>query len=166
MVIFSYEWKNLSTLSFTELPEMSATDSTSYFETLWEISWPLKSPRPAWKGMMQAAHSGAHPGVSEVFFMPMIDLNPGDLSCIYSTLRFVASQARKYNVTPVLTFDQHLYLKALSIVNSEKAGRELKSVVLRLGTFHLQMSFWEASDISWLVLVFRRPWSSSLRQMQ
>ena len=90
---------------------------------------------------MQAAHSGAHPGVSEVFFMPMIDLNPGDLSCIYSTLRFVASQARKYNVTPVLTFDQPLYLKALSIVNSEKAGRELKSVVLRLGTFHLQMSF-------------------------
>ena len=90
---------------------------------------------------MQAAHSGAHPGVSEVFFMPMIDLNPGDLSCIYSTLRFVASQARKHNVTPVLTFDQPLYLKALSIVNSEKAGRELKSVVLRLGTFHLQMSF-------------------------
>ena len=84
MVIFSYEWKNLSTLSFTELPEMSATDSTSHFETLWEISWPLKSPRPAWKGMMQAAQSGANPGVSEIFFMPMIDLNPGDLSCIYS----------------------------------------------------------------------------------
>ena len=102
---------------------------------------PLKSPRPAWKGMMQALHNGDHPGKSEEFFLPMIDLNPGDLSCIYSTLRFVTAQASRCRMTPVITFDQPLYLKALSIISSEEAGRELNSIVLRLGCFHMQMSF-------------------------
>ena len=73
--------------------------------------------------------------------MPMIDLNPGDLSCIYSTLRFVTAQASRCRMTPVITFDQPLYLKALSIISSEEAGRELNSIVLRLGCFHTQMSF-------------------------
>ena len=106
-------------------------DPTSHYETLWNISWPLKSPRPAWKGMMQALHNGDHAGVSQVCFMPMIDLNPGDLSCIYSTLRFVTSQAMKNNVTPVLTFDQTLYQKALSIVSNPKTEKkELHFIVL------------------------------------
>ena len=129
---FSSAWKNVSTLIFTQLPDIMATDPTRHFETLWEISWLLKSPRPAWKGMMQAMHECHHPGVSEVLFMPLIDLNLADLSCIYSTLRFVVAQARKHNIIPILTFDQPLYIKALSIVTSEKAARDLQPIVLRL----------------------------------
>ena len=44
-------------------------------------------------------------------------------------------------MTPVLSFDQPMYIKAMSITHSESAGEELKSIVLRLGCFHLQMSF-------------------------
>ena len=131
----------MATVSFKELPAVSSEDPTSHLETLWKISWPLKSPRPAWKGMMQAVHSSDHPGRSQVFFLPMIDLNPGDLSCIYSTLRFVVTEASKCQMKPVITFDQPLYLKAQSIICSERAGRELKEIVLRLGCFHMQMSF-------------------------
>ena len=71
----------------------------------------------------------------------MIDLDPNDPSCIYSTLKFVSSQAGKYNVTPVLTFDQPLYWKALTIIRSQPPGNALKDVVLRLGGIHIEMSF-------------------------
>ena len=44
---------------------------------------------------------------SEVLFLPIIDLNPSDKTCIYSTLIYVESQAKKLNIpTPCITFDQ------------------------------------------------------------
>ena len=78
---------------------------------------------------------------SFLFVLPMLDLNPGDMSCVYSTLEFIASQAQKNNVTHIMTFDQPLYLKALTVISSEHTDCDLKSIILRLGTFHLQMSF-------------------------
>ena len=90
---------------------------------------------------MQMLQNGPHPGKSSIFFLPMLDLNPGDMSCVYSTLKFIASQAQKNNVTPIMTFDQPVYLKALTVISSEHADSDLKSIILRLGTFHLQMSF-------------------------
>ena len=44
-------------------------------------------------------------------------------------------------MTPVLTFDQPLWWKALSIILSEPEDSELHSIVLRLRPFHLEMSF-------------------------
>ncbi|EDO31725.1 predicted protein [Nematostella vectensis] len=49
----------------------------------------------------------------------MIDLNPSDMSCIYSTLKFVCDHAKRYGFAPVLTFDQPLYWKALTIIENE-----------------------------------------------
>lgn len=71
----------------------------------------------------------------------MIDLNPSDPSCVYSTLYFLCKQAEKYGVTPKITFDQPLWWKALLIIQNEPASSILKSIVLMLGGFHLQMSF-------------------------
>ena len=71
----------------------------------------------------------------------MINLDQCDPLCIYSTLRYVVSQARFYNVTPVLTFDRPLYRKALTIIQSHPNGTELYQIVFRLGGFHMQMSF-------------------------
>ena len=70
----------------------------------------------------------------------MIDLVPSDPSCIYTTMNFVSSQARRYDATPILTFDQPLYWKALTIIQSQPDGSDLKGMVLRLGGFHMQMS--------------------------
>ncbi|KAK6176042.1 hypothetical protein SNE40_014404 [Patella caerulea] len=67
----------------------------------------------------------------------MIDLNPSDMSCVYSTLKFVSKVAHDHNRTPVITFDQPLYWKALMIT----FGEECKNVTLRLGGFHTEMSF-------------------------
>ena len=54
---------------------------------------------------------------------------------------FVCRQAKFYGVTPIVTFDQLLYWKYLIIKASEPVGSCIKSVVLKLGGFHLQMSF-------------------------
>lgn len=71
----------------------------------------------------------------------MIDLNPRDESCIYKTLYFVCKKAKKNKCTPILTFNQPLYWKAISILQNEPTSSPLKSLVLNLGGFHTEMSF-------------------------
>ena len=51
------------------------------------------------------------------------------------------AQALSHNVTPVVTFDQSLWCKTLTIIFCEHDDSELKSIALRLGAFHMQMSF-------------------------
>ncbi|CAG2254537.1 unnamed protein product [Mytilus edulis] len=116
-------------------------DTTKFLDFLSVVTWPLKAPVPGWSGVMQMVHEGEHPEKSGIVFLPMIDMNASDVSCIYSTMTFICSQARHYKVTPVLTFDQPLYWKAYTIIANEPQGSALKSVVLRLGPFHMEMSF-------------------------
>jgi hypothetical protein len=82
-----------------------------------------------------------YPGKSSIVFLPMIDMNPNDPTCINSTLHFVSKEARVHGFTPILTFDQPLYWKAMHIIETEPKDSPLKSVILRLGGFHLEMSF-------------------------
>ena len=110
-------------------------------DLLWKVSLTVRSPRPSWTGMMQMVSHGEHPGEASVVFLPMIDLNPSDLIYIYSTLHFVSDHARRYNVTPILTFGQPLWWKALTIIRSEPVDSSLHSIVVRLGGFHTLMSF-------------------------
>lgn len=100
------------------------------------------APRPVWSGMMQFVHQGHHPGKVSIMFLPIIDMNPSDSTCIYSTLMFVSDHARRHGVTPILTFDQPLWWKALMIVESEPMGSDLRGIVLRLGGFHTE-TFWD-----------------------
>ena len=86
---------------------------------------------------MQSLSAGSHPGVSSVLFMPMIDQKSTDVSCILSTMHF----ADRYNKTSVLTFDQPLFWKAMKIQLEESSNSKIKDCVLRLGGFHMCMSF-------------------------
>ena len=76
------------------------------------------------------------PGKSSVVILPMIDMDPSDM-----TLNFVSKEARRHNSDPVLTFDQPLYWKGRNIIQNEPDNSALKSIVLRLGGFHTEMSF-------------------------
>ncbi len=53
----------------------------------------------------------------------------------------MCEQASHYRCIPIITFDQPLWFKALNIVHNEPNDSELKSIVLRLGAFHMQMSY-------------------------
>ena len=101
----------------------------------------LKSQSTAycqWSGYMEVMHS-THDTYekSSVLKLPIIDLDPSNPTCLYSTLRFVEDQAAKIGIkTPCITFDQPLWYKAVGIIENERLN-----VVCRLGGFHLLMSF-------------------------
>jgi hypothetical protein len=59
-------------------------DCSFMIDLLWKVSWPLRSPMLGWSGYMQMIQEGTYPGKSSFVFLPMIDLNPSDLLCIYS----------------------------------------------------------------------------------
>ena len=127
------------TLKFTELNKpANAFDSLSF---AWAATWLLNLQQPFRSGYMQTVNTGNHPGRASIFFMPMIDLKSTDPVCILSTMHFVAEQSSKYNLTPVLTFDQPLYWKSMSIKEQQDESSALKNIVLRIGGFPQMMRF-------------------------
>ena len=70
--------------------------------------------------------------------LPMIDIDPTNALCKNSTLHFAADQTKTYGVTPVLTFDQPLWMKAQHIVDAESSTSRMKKIVLRLGNYTWQ----------------------------
>lgn len=132
----------LKNLTYREIEKHSEDDREMAADRLWKLSLLLgKCSRPGWSRMMKMLNTGDHPGQSSVMFLTMIDMDPGDLTCIHSTLLFVYDHAAHYQVTPILTFDQPLWWKAMTIIESEGSGSPLKSIILRLGGFHVLMSF-------------------------
>lgn len=112
-------------------------------DLLWHCGWLTNraiNRRPNWSGFMEHVFSADISKTalkSEVLFLPIIDLNPSDESCLFSTLTYVQNQAARLGIdTPCLTFDQPLWLKAVNII----AAKSL-NIVCRLGGFHLMMSF-------------------------
>lgn len=74
---------------------------------------------------------------ASVDFRPIIDLEPNNETCIYSTLQFVIKKAHRLGIpTPSITFDQPLWQKATGIIKSKNLN-----VVCRLGGFHTLISF-------------------------
>ena len=47
---------------------------------------------------MQHVSTGSHPETADVLFLPIIDIKSSDESCIYSTLKFIQSQASRLNI--------------------------------------------------------------------
>jgi hypothetical protein len=90
---------------------------------------------------MQMTQQEESPDKPSVFFLPMIGMNAKHLSRVYSTLLFVCKETGRYQRTPILTFDQPLFWKAMVIVWNEPIDSKLRSMVIRLGAFHTEMSF-------------------------
>ena len=62
------------------------------------MGYEFKKQQPSWSGFVQKYLNGDHSGKATVTFLPIINLNPSNESCIYSTLLFVEQQARKLNI--------------------------------------------------------------------
>ena len=125
------------TLPSDNEPGLQSINALNY---LWLIRYHIKaSPCPLWSGFMQEALKGGVYDTSRVVVLPFIKLDPNNLSTIYSALHFAQHLCEKYGISifPV-TFDQPLYVKAAGIVS---ASTDIKIVFIRLGGFHLLMSF-------------------------
>ena len=111
------------------------------FDLLWNTCWFFKEEtclKANWSGFMQhVCCTGSHPLPADIIMLPIVDLNPSDSYCSYSTLCFVEQQARQLDiVSPCITFDQPLWLKATEIITASNMN-----MVCRLGGFHTLMSF-------------------------
>ena len=131
----------LAKINFEKLAVCHAQDTVANLDILWLSSWYLKQPRPGWNGTMQSVVIGDTSGKASVVFLPMIDLSPNDDSCLFSTLSFICTQASRHGITPVVTFDQPLWWKSMQIISAADRTSPLSSVVLKLGGFHILMSF-------------------------
>jgi len=75
---------------------------------------------------------------------------------VYSTLSYICNHAFRYGVTPMVTFDQPLWWKAMSILDNKPPASEFRQTVLRLGGFPILMSSLSAARPS-LLLVVEKP---------
>ena len=74
---------------------------------------------------------------SDLFLLPIIDLQPTNLTCIYSTLILIQRQVDQKNIeTPSVTFDQPLWYKAQGTIFDK-----VLNILCRLGGFHTLLSF-------------------------
>ena len=92
-------------IMYNNIVTKKARDPTANLDILWKTLLLFGLSRPAWSGMMQLSHRGIHPGQSSVTFLPMIDMSSSNPTCILSTLKFASEHARRYSVTPIVTFD-------------------------------------------------------------
>lgn len=135
--------KAILEVKFNEAIIAKIEDPTATLDVLWKASFLFnKKTRPNWAGLMQTIHKEVHKGQSSVSFLPMIDTSSSDITCINSTLRYVLNHAKEHGVIhPIITFDQPLWYKAFSLINTESPDSDLRKVIPRLGAFHTLMSF-------------------------
>ena len=93
---------------------------------------------PSWSGFNQTICKGNFE-MSKIDIIPFVNHNPTQPDTLYSALSFIQAASEKYKLDAVpVTFDQPLYIKAADIISSSS---DLPNVFLRLGGFHLVMSY-------------------------
>ena len=113
--------KGLASLTFKPVIELQVPYTLPLqlcTDILWHSGWMFSEvarprPRPNWSGFMQHFFSeNKCSTTSDILFLPIIDLNPSDETCIYSTLVHIQSQAEQLSIpTACVTFDQPLCTK-------------------------------------------------------
>jgi len=124
---------------FNELRKPSVEPDILNLENVWQVGMftDTQKHRSNWPGYMQSVCDGEHPGACHIEFLSLVDKNPADYDCIFSTLLYVSDQAKSLGLPSVcITFDQPLYVKALDVVFKAQLD-----VVVRLGGFHTMMSY-------------------------
>ena len=77
--------------------------------------------------------------ISRIEILPFLNHNPTQPDTIYSALFYAQSLTEKYHLgMSYFTFDQPLYVKAADII---QASPDITSIFVRLGGFHMIMSY-------------------------
>ena len=117
----------------------SITDNEN-MTSIWDLFRSTASLRRSvseWSGFMRQITINVDADrVHQVEFLPFIDLDPNNMSAVFTTLMFVPNQCKKHKVAPVVTLGQPLWLKAMMI----KKKNSLPITIL-LGNFYTQMIF-------------------------
>ncbi|CAG9823916.1 unnamed protein product [Phaedon cochleariae] len=119
------------------------TDQLTAFDTLWlAAKWLNIKCVPEWKGFMHSITKGLGSKKTEVIPIPFINSPPSDENTIHTALQYAGSLCEKANQKhTIVTFDQPLYMKAREIVAAAGPDSLLSKCIVRLGGFHLLMSY-------------------------
>lgn len=135
-------------LSSVSLEALDVTDSNLSsqkvafsLDCLWMLKFTIQENCPSWSGFMQQVVKSEEHEKSRIEILPFIHLDPTNPNTctIYSALSFASKQCEIHKISScIITFDQPLYIKAAEITASSS---DLSNVIIRLGGFHLLMSF-------------------------
>ena len=111
-------------------------------ELLWLYAKYKNSSLPGWNGFMDKLTQGLSYEKCKLVALPFIDAPPSDNNTIYTALKYVATLSNDIGLqTSFVTFDQPLYKKAVEIIYTSDVTDSIANIKVRLGTFHLKMSF-------------------------
>ena len=109
-------------------------------EILWLYGKWMKCDVPGWSGFMEEVTNELPSVRSKILGLPFLNYPPTLYDTIYTSLLTASKRCVEHGQkTCIVTFDQPLYYKAQDILNS--GDGDLKNVIVRLGGFHLFMSF-------------------------
>lgn len=95
---------------------------------------------PGWNGFMEQVTSNREYKRFKIKCLPFINALPTQYDTVFTSLLVAADKCRQLNQNNCfVTYDQPLYLKARDIIAT--GHPELNNVTVRLGGFHLLMSF-------------------------
>ena len=112
-------------------------------EAIWFYGKCKNLSLPSWNGYIERLTSSIQNfSKSKILFLPFIHQPASNYSTKYTTLLCTLENAKHYgHEVCIITFDQPLYAKAREIVSAAPDGSELSKIIIRLGGFHLLMSF-------------------------
>lgn len=112
-------------------------------DLLWLYAkWTCNDTVPGWNGFMEQVTEELPYDDSKILYLPFMNAPPTDNTTVHTTLLHACKTGNACGQqTKFVTFDQQLYWKAVDILATLRDNEELKNVVVRLGGFHLLMSF-------------------------
>lgn len=97
---------------------------------------------PEWKGFMQLVCESVNSDKSCVKPLPFINSPPSDFNTVFTALKYAATDCNQQGLNSCfVTFDQPLYIKAREITSSLSDDHLFKTIIVRLGGFHMLMSY-------------------------
>ncbi|KYN00649.1 hypothetical protein ALC62_08572 [Cyphomyrmex costatus] len=96
-----------------------------------------------WNGFIEyLTKNNTNFSTSRIMFLPFVHHPASNYNTIYTTLNCALENGKSHgHEICIVTFDQPLYIKAREIVAASEIGSEFSKIIIRLGGFHLLMSF-------------------------
>ncbi|GBN50756.1 hypothetical protein AVEN_185748-1 [Araneus ventricosus] len=115
-----------------------------------------EEPHKGWSGFMDIVAGKRCYDKSAVIPFPFVNLQPSDPISINTCLHVSAEECRKLQQRCIVTFKLPLFIKAIDIVSQADEIDELSKVIVRLGGFHLLMSYMGAVAKSWVAVASQK----------
>ena len=137
--------EGLRTIKISDLNQYVLPDTNTLLPSdfLWIYGkWKGLANIRGWNGFMEELTSGHSYSTSLVICLPFVNSPPTNYDTIYTVLSTAAEKCKAHNQNCCfVTFDQPLFIKARDIVASVGSQSDVGAVIVRLGGFHLLMSF-------------------------